>query len=271
MIFLSGQLLLQNPVTLPLWLAGLFWVLFSRTEKRYRLVGFIYLTAMTVLLVNGHSKPEYLSPAYPALFAAGGVAIEKWTSSGIARWIRPVYGVVVAAGILLAPLAIPILPVETYIRFADLLGIKPSTPEGKKLDSLPQFYADMFGWEEKAAAVAKVYHSLSPQDQAVCAIFGDNYGRCGAIDYYSKKYDLPKAIGPHNNYWLWGPRNYTGELVIILGGDLKGKTDRFESVTIADTVRSKYAMPYENNLAIYVCRNLKMPLRELWPQLKHYE
>ena len=271
MIFLSGQLLLQNPVTLPLWLAGLFWVLFSRTEKRYRLVGFIYLTAMTVLLVNGHSKPEYLSPAYPALFAAGGVAIEKWTSSGIARWIRPVYGVVVAAGIFLAPLAIPILPVETYIRFADLLGIKPSTPEGKKLDSLPQFYADMFGWEEKAAAVAKVYHSLSPQDQAVCAIFGDNYGRCGAIDFYSKKYDLPKAIGPHNNYWLWGPRNYTGELVIILGGDLKGKTDRFESVTIADTVRSKYAMPYENNLAIYVCRNLKMPLRELWPQLKHYE
>jgi phosphorylcholine metabolism protein LicD len=59
--------------------------------------------------------------------------------------------------------------------------------------------------------------------------------------------------------------------VIILGGNLKGKTDRFESVTVADTVRSEYAMPYENNLAIYICRNLKMPLKELWPQLKHYE
>ena len=33
----------------------------------------------------------------------------------------------------------------------------------------------------------------------------------------------------------------------------------------------EYAMPYENNLAIYICRNLKMPLKELWPQLKHYE
>ncbi len=270
-IFLTGQLLLQNPATLPLWLSGLPWFLFSKKEKRFRLLAYVYLSALAVLILNGHSKPEYLSPAYSMLFAGGGVAVEQWTSSGIARWLRPVFGVVVAGGILLAPMAIPLLPVESYIHFADILGIKPSSPEGIQLGNLPQFYADMFGWEDKAAAVAKVFHSLPPQDQAVCAIFGDNYGRCGAIDFYSKKYGLPKSIGPHNNYWLWGPRGYNGELVIVLGGDLKGKTDKFESVTIADTVRSAYAMPYENNLAIYVCRNLKMPLKELWPQLKHYE
>ena len=270
-IFLIGQMMVQNPVTLPLWLSGLLWFLFSKDERRFRIMAYVYLAALAVLLFNGHSKPEYLSPAYSMLFAGGGVAVERWTSSGIARWIRPVYGVIVAAGILLAPLTIPILPVETYIHYADALGVKPSTSEGKQLGNLPQFYADMFGWEDKAAAVAKVFHSLSPEDQAKCALFGDNYGRCGAIDFYSKKYGLPKSIGPHNNYWLWGPRDYTGELVIVLGGNLKGKTDRFESVTIADTVRSAYAMPYENNLAIYICRNLKMPLKELWPQLKHYE
>ncbi|MGA7161138.1 MAG: glycosyltransferase family 39 protein [Bacteroidota bacterium] len=270
-IFLMGQIMLQNPVTIPLWLSGLFWLLFSKEERRFRTLAYVYLTALAVLLFNGHSKPEYLSPAYTMLFAAGGVAVERWTSSGIVRLIRPAYGVIVAAGIILAPLAIPILPVETYIRYADALGVKPSTPEGKKLDELPQFYADMFGWEDKAAAVAKVFHSLSPDDQSKCALFGDNYGRCGAIDFYSKKYDMPKSIGPHNNYWLWGPRNYNGDLVIILGGDLKSKQEKFENVTIADTTTSAYAMPYENHLPIYVCRNLKMPLRTLWPKLKHYE
>ncbi len=269
--FLTGQILAQNPVTLPLWLSGILWFLFSKKERRFRMLAYIYLAALAVLLLNGHSKPEYLTPAYSMLFAGGGVAVERWTLSGVARWIRPVYGVIVAAGIFLAPLTIPILPVESYIQYADALGVKPSTSEGKQLNALPQFYADMFGWEDKAAAVARVFHSLSPEDQAKCALFGDNYGRCGAIDFYSKKYGLPKSIGPHNNYWLWGPRNYDGELVIILGGDLKGKTDKFESVTIADTVRSAYAMPYENNLAIYVCRNLKIPLKDLWPKLKHYE
>ena len=270
-IFLLGQILGENPVTLPLWLSGLLWLLFSKKDRRFRIIAYVYLTALVVLLINGHSKPEYLSPAYPMLFAAGGVAFERWTAAGVARWLRPTYGLIVAAGILLAPLAIPILPVESYIRYADALGVRPSTPEGKKLSDLPQFYADMFGWEDKAAAVAKVFHSLSPEDQAKCAIFGDNYGRCGAIDFYSKKYNLPKSIGVHNNYWIWGPREYTGELIIILGGDLQGKTDKFESVVIADTVRTEHAMPYENDLAIYICRNLKKPLRELWPHIKHYD
>ncbi|HTR81924.1 MAG TPA: glycosyltransferase family 39 protein [Bacteroidota bacterium] len=270
-IFLIGQLLLQNPVTIPLWLSGLVVFLFSKTERRYRLLAFVYLTTIAILLINGHSKPEYSASAYSMLFAGGAVGIERWTSHKFLRWLKPLYFAVVASGIVLAPLVLPILPVETYIRFADALGVAPTTPEGKKLDKLPQFYADMFGWEDKAAAVARIFHSLSPDDQKKCAIFADNYGRCGAIDFYSEKYNLPKSIGPHNNYWIWGPRDYTGELVLVLGGDLKGKTDRFESVTIADTVRSKYAMPYENNLPIYICRHLKVPLKQVWPSLKHFE
>ena len=30
------------------------------------------------------------------------------------------------------------------------------------------------------------------------------------------------------------------------------------------------AIPYENNLKVYLCRNLKQPVEELWPQLKSY-
>ncbi len=270
--FLRDQILINNPASLVVWLGGLFYLLFDRDGKRFRMLAFIYMTAFTILILNQHSKGEYLAPAYAALFAAGGVAIEKYTAIRPWLWLRPLVAVpLILSGILLAPFAIPILPVDTYIRYADALGVAPSTAESKELDKLPQFYADMFGWEDKAKAVADVYRRLSPEEQSACAIFADNYGRCAAIDYFGPTYGLPKSIGRHNNYWIWGPRDYTGEIVIILGGDLEGKKDRFESVEIAGTVSSQYSMPYENNLRIYLCRKLKGSLQSIWAQLKHYD
>jgi hypothetical protein len=171
---------------------------------------------------------------------------------------------------MFAPIVLPVLPVETYIRYSGFLGIKPFTAEGKQLAELHQFYADMFGWEAKAEAVAKVYSRLSQDEKKKCAIFADNYGRCGAIDFYGKDYGLPPTIGSHNNYWIWGPRDYTGELMIILGGALEDKQRLFKSVEVSEIVTCKYCMPYENNLRVYLCRNLKVPLRELWPRLKNF-
>lgn len=269
--FLIGQVQLQNPLSLPLWLAGLAFYLFSRDAKPFRLMGIIYVIAFLILFLNRTTKAEYLSSAYPMLFAAGGFSIERFVQGIRWRWLSPVYlGILGIAGIIAVPFALPILPVETYIHYADFMGIRPSTAERHQLAELPQFYADMFGWESKAAAVAKVYNSLSEEDKSKCAIFADNYGRCGAIDFFGKQYGLPKSIGRHNNYWLWGPREYTGELVIVLGGDLEDKQEVFEKVEIADTVSCKYCMPYENNLAIYICRNLKTPFKEFWPRLRIY-
>ena len=124
-------------------------------------------------------------------------------------------------------MATPVLPVDTYIRYARALGIGPSTDEGHELAELPQFYADMFGWESKAAAVAEVFHALPPAEREVAAIFGENYGRAGAIDYWADEYGLPGAIGNHNNYWHWGPGEATGEVVIFLGGDRDDLERRF--------------------------------------------
>ena len=270
MSFIKGQMDIHNPVTLPLWLAGLWFFFADREGKKYRPLGWMYLVPFALLILNGHSKPEYLSAAYPMLFASGAVLFERWLAAARLRWLRPVYVGLLALGIVLAPIVVPVLPVETYIRYADALGIKPFTPEGKKLAELHQFYADMFGWEEKAKAVAQVYNRLSPEEKEKCAIFADNYGRCGAIDYYGKAYGLPDSIGKHNNYWIWGPRAYTGELMIILGGDLEDKQQKFESVEVAGTVSCKYCMPYENDLRIYVCRRLKVPLKDFWPGLKNF-
>jgi hypothetical protein len=269
--FLIGQFLMQNPVTLILWASGLVF-LFTPAGSRGRPLAVAFLATAAILLINRHSKAEYLSPAYCALFAAGGVALERWLASGV-RWVfLPLYGAIIGAGgLLLAPAVLPILPVDTYIRYAETLRIAPSTAEAKQLDKLPQFYADMFGWEEKVRAVAGVYSRLSPSERQRCALFADNYGRCGAIDLFGPRYGLPRSIGRHNNYWIWGPRGYTGEIVIILGGDLADKERNFEQVEVAATVSSPHCMPYENNLRVYLCRGLKTPLASAWPTLKHFD
>jgi hypothetical protein len=61
----------------------------------------------------------YLFPAYPMLFAAGSVAWERWLSGVRAQWIKPVYvTLMVLMAALIAPTVIPLLPPETYIRYA---------------------------------------------------------------------------------------------------------------------------------------------------------
>ncbi|MBE0556141.1 MAG: hypothetical protein IH628_02820, partial [Proteobacteria bacterium] len=167
-------------------------------------------------------------------------------------------------------ITVPILAVPDYLAYAKALGIEPSTSEDLELSDLPQFYSDRFGWEEKAQTVAEVYGRLSPEEQEVCRVFSYNYGRCGAIDFFGRQYGLPPAIGLHNSYWIWGPGDFDGQVLIILGGDLEDLPEAFEEVELAGTVSCRHCMPYENNLNIYVCRRIKTPIKELWPQLKHY-
>ncbi len=267
--FLSGQVLIQNPVTLPIWIFGLGWLLFAPGGRRYRLLGIVWLTACVVLLVNGHSKAEYLANVYPALFAAGGIAWERLLPD---RWLARAAAVaLVLAGLVFAPFATPILPVETYVAYARALGVGPSTSEHLELAELPQFYADMFGWKEKAEAVAAVFHSLPKRDQERAAIFGHNYGRAGAIDYWSDELGLPGAIGNHNSYWIWGPGSWTGEVAIVLGGNRDDLESRFDSVELAGHAPCRWCMPYERDLPIYVCRGLVLPVEQLWPLAKHYD
>jgi hypothetical protein len=168
------------------------------------------------------------------------------------------------------PLGLPILPPEKYIQHAERLGMRPPAEEHSDQGELPQHLADMFGWEEMVATVARVYESLPPDEQSKCRIYTTNYGEAGAIDVLGRRHGLPKAICGHNSYWLWGPGDWSGEVVIIIGGDYEGHRESLEEVAPADTIRSRYAMPYENNLPVYVGRRLKMPVEVIWPTTRHF-
>jgi hypothetical protein len=139
------------------------------------------------------------------LIAAGALGFESITRAR-AAWSRAVYVTfVVIATAALAPLAAPILPIETFIRYQKTIGLEPPQIEHHDMGPLPQYFADEFGWEDMAREVARVYYSLTPDERARTAIFGNSYAEAGAIDFYGPKYGLPHAIGNHQNLLVLGP------------------------------------------------------------------
>jgi hypothetical protein len=150
------------------------------------------------------------------------------------------------------------------------MGIEQQKFEHMRPGVLPQLYADMFGWEGIAQRVGAYYHTLSPEEQRKTAIFANNYGDAGAIDFFGPKYGLPKAIGGHQNYWIWGPRDYTGESMIVLGeGDERNMQTKCTSYSIIGNTKDPLSRPDEW-LPIYHCRGLKWNLQTIWPELKRW-
>ena len=268
--FIMAQIEQMHPLLFPIWLAGLLWFFLSSKGKPFRFLGWVYVAVLVLLIVKS-GKSYYLAPAYPMLFAAGAIVTADAIQHVQWNWLRPaVCIIVVAAGVVTAPMALPVLSPEAFVKYASSIGIIPSSGERHDMGRLPQHFADRYGWEEMAAVVAGVYSGLSPDEQSQCVIFAQNYGEAGAIDYYGEQYGLPRAISGHNNYYLWGPGERSGEVIIVIGGSADDHASFFEDVRQVATIVHKYAMPYESNLPVYLCRTPKVPLREVWPTVKSY-
>jgi hypothetical protein len=269
--FVTGQLLAMGPGNAPLWILGLAFGLTRDPARRGRLLALVYLAIFALLAFGSRSRASYLAVAYPMLFALGGIAIERAAAAPRNRWLRPAaVGVVVLLGLPTLPFALPLLPEEGFIRYQAALGMAPQTDERQRMGVLPQQYADMHGWEEMVALVAKAYARLTPEERAHCRVFGQNYGEAGAVDVLGRKYGLPHAIGSHNSYWLWGVGDWDGQVLIIIGGDRPDNAEFFEQIEIVGQTEARYAMPYENGLDVSIARRPKVSLREAWPRLKAF-
>ncbi|RJP64550.1 MAG: phospholipid carrier-dependent glycosyltransferase [Ignavibacteriales bacterium] len=269
--FLKEQFMNLNPINAIVWLPGLFFFLFSKSIKQFRIFGFAYIIIFLFLAVQ-NSKPYYLTPVYPILFAGGAVLIGNFIANKNLNWLKPVFVIsVIFGGIVSMPMAMPVLAPETFVKYTQSLGI---TLGGEEMDrnqnKLGQHYADMFGWKEMADSVAKVYWSLPKEERMKCAIFGQNYGQAGAIDYFGKKYGLPPAICAHNSYWFWGPKSWDGQIVIVIGGDEEDYKEYFKEYCQAGIIDHPYSRPFERHLPIYVVKGLKKPVSEIWPQLRFF-
>jgi 4-amino-4-deoxy-L-arabinose transferase-like glycosyltransferase len=267
--FFGQEIASMNPLTLPVWLAGLWFFFGTKTGRLFRALGWAWIfTALVIVTVS--PRVYYLYPAFPLLFGAGAALWDQWLERGN-TWLKLAWAAaMIATGALIAPMAIPVLPPETYLRYTEALHLRQPAIETHKLGPLPQIFADQFGWREMAAAVAQVYNSLPVDVRSKTAIFGQNYGEAGAIDFFGPQYGLPPAISGHQSYFLWGPRQYTGESMIVMA-DRQDVLERFfASVQKVGRVEHPYSMPYEH-FDVFYCRGLKQPLRDLWPRLKNWD
>jgi hypothetical protein len=209
------------------------------------------------------------------VLAAGAVAAERLLETSRRPKLRAVLKPTCFAWLsvcvaLILPLVLPVLPLDRFVRYQSHLPFHPAPAERSFAGAvLPQYYADELPWQDMVAAVAGVYHSLTPEEQAQTAIFCNNYGEAAAIDFFGGKYGLPKAISGHQNYFLWGPRNYTGAIVIVVGQNKDATEKAFASVKIAAALHNPYALWYENQ-PILLCHGLKWDLETGWPSVKHW-
>ncbi len=271
--FVLDQIFFMHFLTAPVWLAGVWSYFFGKEEQgeggRYRTLGWTFVFLLC-FYVFGKGKSYYLWPIYPTLFAAGGVAIDHWTSQR-ARILRPIYiTAMILGGVLLAPLAVPLLSPERFIRYQDALHLTPPEIEHQRNGPLRnQIFADMFGWDEIAAGTARAYYSLPPDLRAKTGIAAGGYGDAGAINFFGPKYGLPTAVSGHQTYWFWGPHGYTGESLLLLGDNARRAHELCVNFDVIGHVTHTYSREDEH-YDIFWCHPLRWNLAEIWPKVKHF-
>lgn len=269
-LYLAQEVLITDPLLAAEWLIGLVWPL---RAPAFRFLGYAYLV-LTCEMLAFHGKHYCPANVYPILIAAGAVAIETWTAR--LRIARPF---VVAAAALAAlpfvPDVLPVLPEASFVAFASsrnaVLHIPKGATEtehGRDRSRLPGDWADMHGWPAMAAAVRSVYASLPERDRRDAVVFGGNYGEASAVAFFAP--EIP-VIGEHNQYWLWGPRGFSGRVVIQINGSCFRSQHLFRSRLRARTLEDPYAIGFENHIPIWICRDPSESLAALWPSIKDYE
>lgn len=268
-LYLIQEIIITNLFLFPVWVIGLVWLL--RTPL-FRFLGYAYVLLIAEMIVS-HGKHYYPGAVYPILIAAGSVAIESWTVRVLfARYAVLAYALIL--GPIFVPFSLPILSEQSFLSYQDRLLTTlhisrdvTATEHHRESSALPGDWADMHGWPAMAATVKRIYDALPPEDRSQAVVVASNYGEAAAVQFFAP--GVP-VISGHNQYWLWGTRGYSGNVVIDINGDCGAKQHLFTSSRAAEIFSSPYAIGYETNLPIMVCRGIKVPLAQLWPEKKEY-
>jgi hypothetical protein len=208
------------------------------------------------------------------LLAGGACLLETVVARRRWRWVRPVYPALLGlSGILLVPLAMPVLSPSVFARsYSHLAGTSNSGAGQSTASPFPQYLADRFGWTALATTMAQAYHQLPPAEQAQACIFTSNYGEAGALNFYAKKYGLPPAISGHNTYYFWGPGSCSGAVMLTVGESRSDVEQSYSSVVQVATTSCQYCEDYEDNVPIFLGTHPRFSsINADWKTTKHYD
>lgn len=267
---IKEQVLALNPLTFPVWGMGLYYFLFNKTGKKFKLLGIAYFIVIFLCALL-HTKFYLSLPYYVVLFAGGALFFESNVVKS--SWLKITYnGLIIVSGILLVPFVRPILPIPIFVKYSDFFGITyGQTERYVKPTIIPQHFADRFGWEEMAAEFGRICNSLSVEERKNAVIVAGNYGEASAIDFYREKYKLPPVICGHLQYYLWKPKDISEKTVVIsLERDgINGPKKVLNDVKKVGMTHSEYAIYYENNVPVCLSKDFKIPPKKALQSLKN--
>jgi 4-amino-4-deoxy-L-arabinose transferase-like glycosyltransferase len=261
------QAFAMNVILTPLWLTGLIAPFASARLRPARFLAIAYVAAAAIDIA-ARGKDYYLFPAYPALFAIGAAACANLSKFFSIPWMV----LATTATAAIAPIVLPLLPPPALAAYLDKYHLHPKPDERAAVGApLTQVFSDELGWRDLEKSVAAIYRALPPDEQARAAIVASNYGEAAAIDVYGAADHLPPALSGQDQYYLWGPRGYDGNVTIHINGDPERWRPNCQSLTMAGTFGAPYVMPYENDRPIFICRGIRVPLTEAWHVFKRFQ
>jgi 4-amino-4-deoxy-L-arabinose transferase-like glycosyltransferase len=263
--FLEGQFMMLGPAAFLLAVTGAVFLLAHHRAAPWRAVGVACVTAFLLLLLL-KGKPYYAGPIYPALLAAGAVAL---SGPGRLRCALSVAMVVltVAYGVVALPLGLPLLPPQRMAVYSGVIGVTSTSNTGQVL-RLPQDYADMLGWEEQVAAVADAWRSLPDEQRVQAVIIASNYGEAGAIDWFGRRHGLPRAVAPIGSYWYFGPGLLPGNVAVVIGVEPAELEPFYRDVRLFRRVPNEWGVPEQQDNPILIASGSLRSLQEIWPEFK---
>jgi 4-amino-4-deoxy-L-arabinose transferase-like glycosyltransferase len=259
--FLPDQLEMTL-LSFPLWIAGLYFCLRSREGRNFRALGWMFIVSLALFLI-AKGRGYYLAPAYPMLYAAGGVWGERWLSTlsvGRAQAVRAAVSAGLALGILGAmAVALPLAPIHSaWFRFADRVNLT---------------LRDEIGWEDLVSTLAQVRDSLPPESRAHLGILAENYGEAGAINLYGPNRGLPRAISGVNSSWERGYGDPPPQTLIVVGFPRAFVQANFDSCTLAAQNTNSLGVVNEETTErrdIFLCGPPKAGWPQFWRDFQYY-
>jgi hypothetical protein len=132
LLFLLQDGLAMLPLTVPIWIGGLWFFFFRREGRPFRFLGWAWIATAAVIMTLDPYLIS-LSPL-PSPVRGCGVLWERWLAGPRLRWVKLAYGAaMVLLGALLAPATTPLLRPEMYICYAAAINLQQPRIETHEL------------------------------------------------------------------------------------------------------------------------------------------
>ena len=214
-------------------------------------------------------KPYYTLGLYPVLFASGALAFEYWFVKRIyfLRYLTII--LIILTAIPFIPLSAPVLQKDKLAEYSEwtagIIGPALITWEDGKVYDIPQDFADMTGWKQLAEIVYDAFNSLSDEEKNNCMIYAPNYGRAGAIRYYTEGRGIPEPVCFNDAFLFWAPDQCNEKVFIYVDNDTSSINNGFANISLYGKVEDPYFR--ENGTAVYICRDPNQKFNELYERV----